>query len=330
MNEVAPITNPSVWKLLGGLRFVLAGIVVCGHLFRFVRHDDAPTNLLFLFGSLGAVAAVICFLLISGFSIAHSISVNPAGYLRRRALRIYPLYLLGIALALVPYWHHAGPIVTLNGSFAAPAATTIIGNLFFLQGFLVPAIDSNRPLWTLAVEVACYVLAPMLIRAPRAILVFMTISILAYAIFPKLHLEFYGRLLYGLPLLFLGWAWLAGFIFYIHRGNSGYRFGIICLGILLFCINRSDFTRFSMLTYVISATILVFCEDFRLPPKLLNWCNYAGEISYPLYVFHYPVLIFACSVFGIANGLVLVMLTLVVAITFYHLVDSPLRRGRLY
>src|SRR3954447_15185767 len=66
---------PDSWKILGGLRFALAMIVLFGHLVRFVP-DQGPINKgLLLFGGLGAAAAVFCFLVISGYSIAHSITV---------------------------------------------------------------------------------------------------------------------------------------------------------------------------------------------------------------------------------------------------------------
>ncbi len=82
----ASLPAPDSWKILGGLRFALAMIVLFGHLARFVPDRGLINKGLLLLGGLGAAAAVFCFLVISGYSIAHSITVKPQGYFRRRCL----------------------------------------------------------------------------------------------------------------------------------------------------------------------------------------------------------------------------------------------------
>jgi peptidoglycan/LPS O-acetylase OafA/YrhL len=321
---------PDSWKILGGLRFALAMVVVCGHLARFVP-DQGPINQgLLLFGGLGAVAAVFGFLVISGFSIAHSITVSPRGYFRRRMMRIYPLYFLGILLSLLPFLFTQSPIRTGGGVFYFPEPGTIAGNLVLLQGFIVHPIDSNAPLWTLAVEVFCYLLAPLFVRAPRVLMLAMiAVSAIAYAAFPKLHLEFYSNLRFGLPVLFMMWAWLAGFVLYFHRQDRRYWIAILCLGTLLFSTNRAFMTRFSIFTYVASTALILFSDAIRLPRNVLRLLNYAGELSYPVYIFHVPVLLLCYAVLGVRSSLALVGAVLLCSAFFYHVVDQPIRRRRL-
>jgi peptidoglycan/LPS O-acetylase OafA/YrhL len=324
------LPTPDSWKILGGLRFALAMIVFFGHLARFVPDQGAMNQGVLLFGGLGATAAVFCFLVISGYSIAHSITVSPQGYFRRRLIRIYPLYVLGIGLALLPFLFTASPIHARGADFLISEPGTIAGNLLLLQGFIVHPISSNAPLWTLGVEVCCYLLAPLFIRAPRVLLLALTvISACAYAAFPKFHLEFYSQLRFGLPLLFLIWAWLGGFILYLNRSDQRYSIVGLSLGTFLFSTNRAFMTRYSIFTYVASMALILFSGAIRLPRYVLELLDYGGELSYPVYIFHVPVLLFCYAVLGVRNGLVMMAAVLLCAAFFYHVVDQPIRHRRL-
>ncbi|MEO8455616.1 MAG: acyltransferase [Sphingomicrobium sp.] len=317
------------WKILGGLRFALAMIVCLGHLARFVPDAGLINRGLLMFGGLGATSAVFCFLVISGYSIAHSITVSPEGYFKRRMLRIYPLYLLGIGLALLPFAFVPSPIQAFGRAYELPDLGTLAGNLLLLQGIIAHPLSSNAPLWTLGVEVTCYVLAPLFVRAPRRVLLgIIVVSSLAYAAFPKFHLQFYSQLRFGLPLLFMIWAWLTGFVLYFNRKDARYQLGVPCLGTLLLSTNRAFMTRYSIFTYVASSALILFADAIRPPRPILKVLNYCGELSYPVYIFHAPVLLLCFAVLGIHNGLAMVAAVLLVAAFFYHLVDQPIRRRR--
>jgi len=327
--ELTDLPTRDSWKILGGLRFALAMIVCLGHLARFVPDQGLVNKGLLLFGGLGATSAVFCFLVISGYSIAHSITVSPKGYFKRRMLRIYPLYVLGILLALLPFAFVQSPVQGMGASFEFPDLGTIAGNLVMLQGIIVYPISSNAPLWTLGVEVSCYLLAPLFIRAPRkSLLAIIAVSALAYAAFPKLHLGFFSQLRFGLPLLFLIWAWLTGFVLYFNRTDARYRIGVPCLGTLLFSTNRAFMTRYSIFTYVASSALILFADEIEVPGLILTLLNYCGELSYPVYIFHVPVLLLCYAVLGIRNSLAMVAGVLLCSAFFYHLVDQPIRRRR--
>jgi len=318
------------WEILAGLRFVLALIVACGHLFRFAPADGVLDRALIRIGAFDAVAAVFCFLVISGFSIAHSITRSPDGYIRRRVLRIYPLYLAGLGAALLPFLFAGPRIETINSVFTWPDTTDLLGNLVLLQGFVVPPVAANGPLWTLAVEVFCYLLAPLLIRLPMAGLLAATAaSALAFAAFPWLHLGFYSTLSHGLPALFLVWAWLAGFVFFLRRHDARYQVALICLGALLFSINTTFNMRLAVFTYVATAALVVHCDRLELPAAARRLAAYLGELSYPLYVIHVPVFLFAHAVLGLRSAAALLALAFLAAAALYHGIDKPLRRPGL-
>ena len=314
------------WQILGGLRFYLASIVVCGHLFRFIPAKGIFNRALLGFGKLDAVAAVIGFLVISGYSIAHSAARQPDGYYRRRLIRIYPLYLVGV-LSAVGLHLLVGPAIrVLDGEFLIPNASTIAGNLVFLQGFTVHPITANRPLWTLAVEVFCYLFAPLLLRLDsRKLLALMLISLGAYALFPKLHLDFYSRLLWGEPVLFLAWAWLGGFALYRKQVDPTFTLLLLFAGVFALSANQIAMTRFAPFTFALSVVVLGLAARIRVPDLFARLLGYVGEISYPLYIVHLPMLIFGYVVLGLRSGPALALLALLGAIAAYHLVDVPIR-----
>lgn len=315
------------WQVLGGMRFILASIVVCGHLVRFSPDSGIINHVVLRFGMLDPVAAVLGFLVISGFSIAHSIEQSPAGFYRRRLIRLYPLYLVGLLMTVVVH-ALAGPnIKELIGEFVQPNALTLGGNFLFLQGFLVHAVEANRPLWTLAVEVFCYALAPLLAKfSQRCLIGLMVFSAGAFCVYPQLHWEFYSRLIWGLPTIFLFWAWIGGFLLY--RCNSRIRFALvlICISVLCVTVNRIALTPYASLTLVTSIAAIALSDRIELGAFLGNISAYAGELSYPLYVVHVPVLILGYAVLGLRSSVVLVILAMTAAAVSYHLIDAPIRK----
>lgn len=317
------------WKVLAGARFALAFVVVCGHLFRFVQPDQIGNKVFLELGSFGAVAAVFGFLVISGFSIAHSITTQPHGFYRRRAWRIYPLYVCGILASLIPFAFVGSRIETFNSQFLSPGLDTLAGNFVFLQGFLYRPLSTNAPLWTLSVEVFCYIFAPVFVRLHSGVLLALVgISAIAFGIFPRLGLPFYSGLLYGGPAVFLLWAWLGGFVFYSKRHAPAYQFALVGLGALLFSLNSVFNTKLAIFTFVASTLVVVYCDRLPLRGPALRVLNYLGELSYPLYVLHYPVLVIAYAVLQIRSAPMMILLTLLAAAIFYHAVDRPLRVRR--
>ena len=99
-----------MWGSLGWLRFGLAVIVACSHLRGFYAEYVTTWDPARILGSFNGVAAVLGFLLVSGFSICHSLVQKPEGYVRRRFMRIYPLYLVAIVLSVWVggYWVPTG------------------------------------------------------------------------------------------------------------------------------------------------------------------------------------------------------------------------------
>jgi len=142
--------KPMLWPLLGLVRFFLALVVAGTHLAHF-----APGNAIaHWFDGLSAFVAVIGFLVVSGFSIAASYEKSPAGFYARRVLRILPLYVLAIAAAAFCTTPFGGKVVFQDsGVLLAPSSSSVLQNLFFLQGS-APSWVKRQFLWMFLVCLA--------------------------------------------------------------------------------------------------------------------------------------------------------------------------------
>jgi peptidoglycan/LPS O-acetylase OafA/YrhL len=311
------------WDILAGLRFFLAWIVLASHVSNFVPYRDW----LIRFDYFGGHAAVLGFLLVSGYSIAHSISKNSAGFYQRRLIRIYPLYLTAIIFSPIPFL-----IVGHNiKEYSLPTIKNLVGNLFFLQGFAEFPLSSNGIVWTLSIEVACYLLAPFFLRlGSKKLLILIAISSSCYMLFPHLPLLLgNGRTtsVYGIPLLLLMWAWLLGFVFYLHSHQKAMQVLLIGLGCLTIVTSYSYYGvgKLAIVTYVFCALILINSARLSFPNIVLKTFRYLGELSYPLYLFHFPAIFFGYAILGLDNSLSLTGLSLLFSAAMYHLVDLPIR-----
>jgi peptidoglycan/LPS O-acetylase OafA/YrhL len=319
------------WSLLGGLRFLLAFVVMLGHLPRFAPATGVQQIVIRAIRHLDPVAAVFCFLIISGFSIAHSIHQSRKGYYKRRLLRIYPIYVFGILASLLPFLITKSPIQTINTEFAAPGIAAIGCNLAFMQGVLCGPLTTDAPLWTLAVEVLFYLLAPLLLMLKtRWQLTLVGVLALAYSFEPQLmNGTYYSGLRLGLPMLFLAWAWLAGFVFYFHRTEMLYKVGLLTVMAATLALNHTFNTEVSIVLYLAVFIALAFMDRLRLKGWLAGLLTWAGELSYPLYVIHVPILLLAFTL-GVRDVAVFTAAVVLAAALVYHGLDEPIRHRRFF
>jgi peptidoglycan/LPS O-acetylase OafA/YrhL len=329
------------WDILAGLRFFLALIVVADHLLDIFPNTGEPWRLLNRFGGF---SAVIGFLLVSGYSIASSISRKPEGFYKRRFFRIYPLYVCSILVSLIPFSLAGTKLHELaNGAFITPNAQSILGNLFLMQGFLVKYIPSNPALWTLSIECFCYLLAPFLIKLrQKSLLILIGLSSILFALCPYYiqyihktesssgydHYDFY---LYGIGFILLFWAWLLGFFYFFHKDRPFSKILLISLGCILLEQNQIVSSRWAISTYVLSALVLIYSPYISFPKFASfasNVLKYLGELSYPLYLFHVPSILFLYSVLDVKDPIKLIGFALTISALFYYSVDNYFRSGK--
>ena len=135
---------------LEALRGFAALIVVFSHILTPEFHPLDPRYSLspYWYNFLPAHSSVLIFFVLSGYVIGLTNKVsltrqNIFPYLRKRLIRLYPIYVISIIIIL--------PIALRKDSLL-----TIIGNFFFLQVLAVPTVEGNGPLWSLNYEILYY------------------------------------------------------------------------------------------------------------------------------------------------------------------------------
>lgn len=289
------------WSALAGLRFLLALIVAVNHLPEFVAigtWEFVP--------KFGAFEAILGFLLVSGYSIGASYAKEPEGFLWRRALRIYPVYVAAIALTCAVF-------ALEHGTF--PSAWLVLVNLLFLNQILTS--DSFvGPAWTLALEVWLYCLTPLLFKLrPPTLRVLMAVSFAAYLAYTcgrtLFHWSYFAGVGYGLNLLLLSFIWLAGLRLAREPENSlpilkevGWMFAlhIVLATAIQFASSwkrgmvdeflKSGIDHFALQAFTLVVVLWTFRRYTTSPASTAGasaTLRLLGDISYPMYVAHIPV-----------------------------------------
>ena len=277
------------------------------------------------FDALSGKAAVVGFLVISGYSIGASMDRSETGFYRRRFLRIYPLYFFAILFAVVLEVSSGGHVHLPNQNVDSLGWTSWLGNFLLLQTFLVKPIQFDGPVWSLSIEVFFYILAPYFKRVPSRYLV----SLIAFSgvcfLLPK-HYD-WGAVYWALSkfnaLEYL-WCWLLGFLLWRQSGTLVY----VCLvggGVLVYFGSATP-EPFSCVTYLLTVALIVNSRRITMPKQLLMAGEYLGDISYPLYLFHLPGMIFVYLILGMRSWFALVASAITISVVAYHLIDRNLKR----
>lgn len=325
--EVGGVKNDSKmknqWAVLDGLRFVLAFIVFFTHANGQFRLPPVLQHI----SDAGAFAAVLGFLVVSGYSIGASLSrdASPVRFYERRFSRIYPVYFAATLLACLPYvlWGANLP----NGTATPVTIWPLIGNFFLMGGLTVEVLPTDPVAWSLVIECVYYLLAPLFSRQRSRLLVgLIGLSAILYWVHSTFGIIDFNQRLYGsYGVLALAWAWLLGFLMQRHPGDKR----ILTLGPLLGCLllNRFDqyLGHFSEAVFVGSVVIVAWSKDIRLPVRVAAVLEYLGELSYPLYLVHVPLFVLVACAFPSAGWLVAVVAATGATLLLLHGVDLPYR-----
>jgi peptidoglycan/LPS O-acetylase OafA/YrhL len=330
------------WSVLAALRFLLASIVAVAHLPNFT-----PIGGWSLIVRFGPFEAVLGFLLISGYSIGASYIKEPNGFIQRRIKRIYPIYLASIALTCVAF--------VLNHS-AMPPVWEVIANVLFLNQ-IVTTTSFVVPAWSLALEFWLYCLTPLLFLAKDA-----TLKKLVWFSFAAFVAYICGRTLFhwqwfffagvgaGLNLLLLSFIWITGLRLARHRDDplpilkdvAVFFAGHMALAAVIQFGWRwkhgdpSAFFTADLLDFVCQASTLavVWWAFVRLltypgkpaaPSTLLRWL---GDISYPLYLVHFPIY-FLLKRAGLTSPVLYFLLACAASAALYKVLDRYSQRRHL-
>ena len=337
-------TRPSYRADVDGLRAVAIAAVVAFHAF------PAAVR--------GGFTGVDVFFVISGYVISRLIwrgladrTFTLAGFYGRRALRLFPalVLVLGATLAAGRWLFLPDAYATLGKDVAAAAA--FASNLVLWQdaGYFTEnaALRPLTHLWSLAVEEQFYLVFPLLLLATRRSrrLTGAVLALLAAASFAW-NVATVGTdpaaAFYLLPSRFweLALGALLAFV-ELRRPDllpSRLRTPVAFAGLgllLLACFGPTSSSAFPgvwALAPTGAAVALIAAGPAALPNRRVLASRHfvlVGKISYPLYLWHFPLLVLARVQWGpgLSTGatLALVAVSVVLAYATYRLVELPLR-----
>jgi len=244
-----------------------------------------------------SVIGVGCFFVLSGFLVTRSWLTRPAlvAFAAARALRIYPALFVAVALSiglaatatLLPWRAFVTSPVTIDFAWRNALAWEV---RYVLPGAFVdnPYREAvNGSLWTLPVELRLYVavaiagMARLLARTNRCT-VLLAALVALFALEPEwLPLEPQSAGVRNLALLF-GLGALA----YVARDRVPLSLAAFALAIAVFIVNPWGVGRGLWFTLTLAYGTLVLAYHPRI-----QWHAYnrAGDYSYGLYVYAFPV-----------------------------------------
>jgi peptidoglycan/LPS O-acetylase OafA/YrhL len=174
---------------------------------------------------------------------------------------------------------------------------TFVGNVFFLQGILVPSFGTNGPLWSLSYEFWYYIMFPLLLAvfmssAPMFRRACAVAALIAISVFCGKDISLYfliwllGALTYCLPLGISHTLarWITPFVCVLFAAFNVYAV------VSPYNIVASDFT-----TGIFFSALLWLLLHFRQPARESLYRDAAKRLSamsYTLYTVQYPIVEF--------------------------------------
>ncbi len=310
------------YELLDGLRGVAALLVICYHIFE--GFATSPLDQHFNHGYM----AVDFFFILSGFVIGYAYddrwktTLTLKGFFKRRLIRLHPMVIMGALLGAVSYCIQGS--VKWDGT-QVPFTMVLIALLLNL--FLLPVVPGtgadvrgnnemyplNGPSWSLFFEYIGNILYALFIRkfSTRALTVLVIAAAAGLASFGIFNLSGYGHL--GVGWSMIDYNLLGGFLRLMFSFSVGLLMSRIfkpvnvkgafwiCSAVLavLFTVpHLGGADRLwinglyeSVCAIVIFPMLVWLGASGKTTDKATSTvCKFLGDISYPLYVVHYPLM----------------------------------------
>lgn len=341
-------------KDIQGLRGLAVVLVILEHATDFVPGGYIGVDVFFVISGF-----VITKLLIDEFAASGHISFR--NFYVRRVRRLFPALVVVLsatlclsALILSPGLEHSRAVS------AAIASFFFVGNLryIFEGGYFFLQADPFRHLWSLGVEEQFYAFYPLLVvgllsfakkfRAPYKFTLVSTLATLSVISLATASLLANGLLLplstrlsfFGTP--FRLWELMTGAIVAIVLDGKQLRASkyvlysgqVLGLSLILWsAFTYGPFTLFPGVTAlppVLGTALLIIVGSTAVGiPSIIEWrpMTYLGDISYGLYLWHWPLIVFAERLFpDLWQGPILAVVVSIVLANFQlKLIEDPIR-----
>jgi peptidoglycan/LPS O-acetylase OafA/YrhL len=295
--------------------------------------------------------AVDFFFALSGFVIARAYGnqlqrgQSFREFIILRLCRLYPVFGLGLMAGLGKQL--VGYLMNSPKTLPLDAMLTSVG----LNAFLIPSpftsdtlFPLNGPSWSLFFEIIINVVFGItLFKARRRYLILISIMGAVLMIVSS----------YGYPTLDLGWGW-STFSVGVGRVTFSFCVGLIIATFPIRAVHKHRWAAllaplllFMMLTYapskyqleygiiaalIGSPTILVLGIRYEVSRKLNSVCAFLGDISYPLYLTHWPLMFLGVVIARklhlseTLSLLIYISICIALAAAVEHFFDAPVRR----
>lgn len=300
----------------------------------------------------GGFVGVDVFFVVSGFLITSIIlgqDFTFSDFYARRVRRIFPALTLLLGACLIFGWFalHPSDYEYLGKHTAAGAGFVSNIALWGESGYFGSDTKPLLHLWSLGIEEQFYLIWPLLLRISRLrpkgpMSLCLLIAFLSFAMSLTLSTTNAAAAYYS-PLSRFWELSLGGLLALVgpkplperlRQGASVLGLALIVLAALT--IKGSDpFPGWRGLLPVGGTWLVVAAGPLALPNRSLlssRWLVWVGLISYPLYLWHWPMLVFARTMLGPALSstlrVALLLAAFVLAWLTYRLVEKPARRGR--
>ncbi|HWY10164.1 MAG TPA: acyltransferase [Bacteroidia bacterium] len=340
---------------MGILRFLLALSVIASHAsgigIPLPHGKPYPMWATYLIDGRQSVAL---FFIISGFYMAMVLNTKYQGHTLRfygnRFLRLWPTYIIVLILACI--FTPVGSTIIKMTTYCGLMVKSYVwlSNIFILgtDSFWLLSLDNchlhyfpaflnansngasllvNQPAFSISMEMVFYLMAPFILRSLKRVWIYFGIGVLYY---------FYFVLSNNLNIIYQYHLFPASFIYFAlgalawhYSKNKNFELTDKKI-ILLFagCIVL-------MFAYTLFSMILILCFTLMVP-RLFDLTKHSkadrliGELSYPLYIVHFPVLIYlrSCNIKQHHLGLLCFSITLVISILIHFIVERPIDKWR--
>ncbi len=324
-----------------GLRAVAVLAVLAYHAFP----DSAP----------GGFAGVDVFFVISGFLISgiildslHEGRFSFVEFYWRRVRRIFPGLILVLAASLLLGWRLLLPDEFMQLGKHVAAGAGFVSNIAFWReaGYFDTAAELKPllHLWSLGVEEQYYLVWPLLLflfRKDRRRMLWMMLALAGVSFAANVWLTAeHPTAAFYLPVSRF-WELLAGGLLAYFASSGRFAnlkaaagFALVGLSLLLLSSERSFPGGWALLPVLGSVLLISAGPRAWINRRVLanGAMVYVGLISYPLYLWHYPLLSFLRVAYGAeppaSLRLAMLAASVVLACVTYELVEKPIRRAR--
>ena len=319
-----------------------------------------PVLLYHAFPSLfpGGFIGVDVFFVISGYLITKGLLTDLESgkysigtFYVRRIRRIFPAYAAVIlfSLLVVAFAYYGEKLKILAKT--ALSSTYFATNIYFEKtaDYFAPASHTNPllNLWSLSVEEQFYVFFPLLLAflfkwAPRHlkwVVWIVSIASLLLSVWAVNFSNHDSMAFYLLP--FRAWELMAGSLLaiYIKDNFINLRVGGLGLLVLVSCTfwmsSSQPFPGGLALVPILCAVVLLMSGRYGVSKKIMEngALVFIGKISYSLYLFHWPLLVFCrYMLWGclepLAINLIAITLSFLFSILSWRYIELPLRRTK--